>query len=235
MVDLTDELATLPTGSHCVSLHTTQDEAADHAASFLAGTPSEQAASYWVPTGGLLPLYRSKVGARRPDRVTSVRVLVGPQVERVEGKLRPVEQVLEFVGRHPEGVTAGAETISWYWTADDIRDHLEYEEWFQSLPRGRSRFLCPYDLRRVPAADAPEILAELGAQHTHVALSPSNDDIVQMLQVFVFGTFDRVPRQFEEAVAWAVESGFVTVRDADGAMSLTRSGVAAVSDWSNHD
>ena len=226
-----DSCGEVPVGGHCVSFHATQEEAADQAASFVAGAAPSQAASYWVPQPGLLPLYRDRMASMDARRVRSIRVLAGPQVHRVGQRLRPVEEVAAFVERHPEGVTGGAETISWYWTADDIKDHLEYEQWFQLQPRAHSRFLCPYDLRRIPADDALPILRELVGHHSHLVLSRGRDESIRLLQLLLFSDAREIPPWLASDLAWGLRSGYVTVGEHTGHLSMTTEGHQLLDAW----
>ena len=180
------DLIHLPMGSHCIAFYASQDEGAETAAEFLAGTPEGQAAAFWVADTALQSYYRDRVEEISPRHVGCVLVLDGEQVESDEGKLRPVDEVRTFVASHPDGVTGGADTISRYWTPGTFPEHVEYEAWFDAQPRDGSRFLCPYDLRRVPASEAPGLLRELGRHHSHASLSSSPEPAVRLLQLFVF-------------------------------------------------
>lgn len=222
----------LPQGSHCVSFHSTRDEAAHNAISFLAGTPAGQAASYWVPDPRTAGQYRQRLAIEFPDHVGCVAVLPHEQVEPVGGRLRPVNEVRAFLHEHPEGVTAAGETLSTYLTADNVPEHLEYESWFQEQPLGDSRFLCPYDLRRIPPDMAPQVLRELGAHHTHVVLSASRDAGVRLLQLFVFWTIDEIPEPLEGTLGWAWKSALVDLEKASRELELTSKGEGVVRDWS---
>jgi|SRR5579871_110154 len=228
---LLTSVAELPVGSHCLSFHASLDESADHAAEFLAGAPEGQAAAYWVADSALQSYYQDRLSEGAPDQVGCVMVLAGEQVHPVEGRLRPVPEIQEFVGAHPEGVSGAAETISLYWTPETVPDHLEYETWFDNQPRGHSRFLCPYDLRLVPAGDAPEILRELGRHHSHVVLSPSTEPAVRLLQLFVFETVPEVPGPLSETLEWAVENGYVRVQGDRQELGLTPAGNSVVEAW----
>ncbi len=228
---LLTSVADLPVGSHCLGLHASIDESADHAVEFLAGAPEGQAAAYWVADSALQSYYQDKLSQWAPEQVGCVMVLAGEQVHPVEGRLRPVEEVKEFVSQHPEGVTGGGETLSLYWTPDTVPDHLEYESWFDQQPRENSRFLCPYDLRLVPVPDAPEILRELGRHHSHVVLSPSAEPAVRLLQLFVFETATDVPAALAETLEWAVKEGFVRTDGPKGEMVLTSVGNDIVDAW----
>jgi hypothetical protein len=227
-----DDLVHLPLGSHCVSFHVSQEEAADHAASFLAGTPEDQAASYWVGDASLLPYYEEKLAETAPRQVGCVHLLETEQVAPEDGHLRPIPTVKEFVGAHPEGVTAAGETLSLYWTRETIPEHMEYEQWFDTLPRDDSRFLCPYDLRRVPPELAPSVLRDLGAHHSHAVLSASLEPAVRLLQLFVFATPSDLPDQLKDSRRWAEEHGLIAPTGPHEEMSLTEAGNQVVREWS---
>ena len=232
MPEVLDDLVHLPLGSHCVSFHASREEAADQAVSFLAGRPDGQAAAFWVADSSLLAYYDEKIAERAPEQVGCVHVLPHEQVGPVAGKLRPVEEVQEFLADHPEGVTGGADTLSLYWSPETIPDHLEYEAWFQQQPRDGSRFLCPYDLRRVPPESAPEVMRELGKNHSHAALSTSEEPAVRLLQLFVFGTAESLPSQLGETLTWARDTGLVEVGQPTDDLALTESGEEVVREWS---
>jgi len=232
MPELVDDLVLLPTGSHCVAIHVTREEAADHAVAFIEGSAPDRATSYWVDTPSLAAYYTELLKERSPQHVGCVHVLEREHIEPQGGHLRPVEEISEFLRANPDGVTGGADTISRYWSLEDLPAHLEYEEWFQAQPRDRSRFLCPYDLRAVPVEEAPEVLRELGFHHSHVALSSSPEPAVRLLQLFLFGETDRLPRELEGTLAWAVESGYLDPGDAGSEFALTASGDRLVREWS---
>lgn len=231
MAELVEDLAALPNGSHCVSFHVGPGEAADHAVSFLAGNPPGNAASFWVSDSELVPIYEEKLARVAPEQVGCVRALDHEQVERTGDRLRPVAEVTEFVKAHPEGVSGGADTITQYWAPPNVADHLEYEAWFDSQPRERSRFLCPYDLRRVPTEEAPSILRELGRHHSHVQLSSSSNPGVRLLQLFVFSTPTALPEPVREIFHWAVGQGYVEDRGPEAEFALTSAGRQLVSEW----
>jgi hypothetical protein len=230
-VVLTD-LRELPPGSHCVSFHTDVTEAADDAAEFLAGAPEGQAAAYWVGDTALQAYYQGRVAEEAPHQVGCVMVLSEEQVHPVDGRLRPIDTVVDFVRSHPEGVSGAGETLTLYLTPENVPEHLEYESWFDAQPRDGSRFLCPYDLRRVPPDQAPEILRDLGKHHSHVALSPSNEPAVRLLQLFIFETPADVPPPLAETLDWALRAGFVRRGDPDVPLELTPEGEALVEAWS---
>jgi hypothetical protein len=231
MVEVVEDASELPQGSHALSLFVTQREAAETAADFLAGAPADQAASYWVADERLLPMYQAAVGERAPARVDSVQVLDGPQVQKVGPELRPVEQVEDFVREHPDGVTGAGETITWYWTPEQVPEYLEYEQWFQEQARTSSRFMCPYNLRDIPAADAPEILRALGARHSHLVPTTSSVRTARVLQLFVFPTASEIPGRLREELDWAVREGYVSVPEETDVPELTSAGQDLLVDW----
>jgi hypothetical protein len=231
MPETVASLAHLPIGSHCVSFFVSREEAAAQAVDFLAGAPQGQASSYWVPDRETVAYYQNRLSGRSPDKVDSVHFLSTEQVQAREGKLRPVDEVLEFVGKHPEGVTAAGETLSRYWTPDTVPDHLEYEAWFDEQPRTSSRFLCPYDIRRVPPEQAPEILRTLGTHHSHTLLSDSTEPAVRLLQLFVFGSAPAVPNVLEPTLGWAVRGRLLEFEGDQYDLGLAPLGEKIVQDW----
>lgn len=233
MPKLVETLADLPLGSHALSLHVTANEAAENAARFVSGAPLGQSAAYWVPDSESAELCVRWFSELAPEHVGCVAILPHEQVEFVDDKLRPAAEIRAFVRAHPEGVTASGDTLSHYWTAATIPEHLEYESWFDAQPRDKSRFLCPYDLRMIPPHLASTVLRDLGAQHSHVALSQSPDAVVQLLQLFVFENIEELPPLQREFLEHAVEEGLVVVVEATGDFSLSRSGEALVSRWSD--
>ncbi|MCI4362713.1 MAG: hypothetical protein L3K13_00160 [Thermoplasmata archaeon] len=226
-----EDLAHLGLGSHCVSFHASRDEAKDQAVDFLAGAPDGQAASYWVGEPTLKDYYSEELARRSPDHVGCVFILPGPQVRWIEDRLRPADEVLEFVGAHPEGVSGAAETITQYWAPENVPDHLEYESWFQDQPRDHSRFLCPYDLRRIPPEIAPGTLRELGRHHTHVALSASREPAARLLQLFIFGSTEKIPVALRESLEWALKTGLVVDRGGPDGLTITPEGETIVREW----
>ncbi|HTW56257.1 MAG TPA: hypothetical protein VMG36_07470 [Thermoplasmata archaeon] len=233
MPEVVDLAAELPVGSHTLSLHASNREAKQHAVSFLAGTPPGQAASYWIGDGDQLPDYRAQLTAEAPEHVGCVAVLPHEQVtEQPDGHLRPAGEIQEFLHAHPEGISAGGDTLSLYWTDRTIPAHLEYEAWLSGQPYDRSRLLCPYDLRRVPPSEAPRVLRELGAHHSHVVLSGSGQPAVRLLQLFVFPDAARMPSALRETLDWGLKTGLVRLDATGRDLSLTTAGEEIVAEWS---
>jgi hypothetical protein len=230
--EVVGRLRDLPVGSHTISFFASQAEARDQAVDFLAGAPTGHTTAYWVSDPSLKDYYAEEIAASAPDHVGCVLVLPGEQVARTDGKLRPVEEVREFVTAHPDGVSAGAETITQYWAPQNVPDHLEYEAWFHEQPRDASRFLCPYDLRRIPPDLAPDALRDLGAHHTHAALSASKEPAARLLQLFIFGFVDAMPPQLRPSLKWALEVGLVEDRGRPAGLRLTAAGQETVRAWS---
>jgi hypothetical protein len=135
------------------------------------------------------------------------------------------------VAEHPEGVTAAAETLTRYWRPHNVQDHVEYEAWFNRQPWRNSRFLCPYDLRRIPPDAAPRLLRALASQHTHVVLSRAADPAGWLLQLFAFGAPEGLPEEMRSILDWADESGWVRVDTRSGELGLTAAGRHMVLDW----
>jgi hypothetical protein len=229
--ELLGSLSEAPLGSHSLCFHASEHEAAVHAAEFLAGTPEGQAAQYWVPDGEAATYYAQVVLERAPEHVGCIAVLPTEQVEPVDGKLRPVAPIREFLSEHGDGVSAGAETISRYWSLETVPEHLEYEAWFQEQPRDGSRFICPYDLRRVPPQVAPQVMRELGAHHSHVVLSGSEEPGARLLQLFLFDTVSDVPDSMDPTLGWAVKKGLLEWSDPDEAPYLSVVGEQVVREW----
>jgi hypothetical protein len=201
------------------------------AVSFLAGAPEHQAARYWVPSEELANEYNARVGQLVPGRGGLVRYLSTEQVEEREGRLRPVSDVTDFVEANPRGVTAAGETLSAYLNRDNIDAHLEYEAWFDALPRDDSRFLCPYDLRRLPVDQATEVLRSLGSHHNYVVLSRSTDPPIRLLQLFVFEKILEIPEPLEGTLGWAIRSDAVDIAGSPKALKLTRHGDEMLEEW----
>ncbi len=223
----------LPRGTHLLSLHVTAAEAARHAADFLTGTPSGQAASYWVVDEATKGSYQETLIRQSPEHVGCIAVLPHSQVAPSEGALRPSNEVRAFLDAHPEGVTAAGETITRYWSRDSIPDHLEYETWFQDQERGNSRFMCPYSLREIPPDLAPHVLRELGSHHTHVVLADSKEPGVRLLELFVFRKVHEIPSVLDGTLGWAVKRELVSIDRATNELSLTPAGDAIIREWSN--
>lgn len=225
------DLAELPVGSHALGLYSERSEAADQAVQFVAGAPPEMAATFWVPSPELAKKYNDRLAAVAPDRVGCVAALDHEQVTPVEGKLRPTQEVTDFLSQHPDGVTAGGDTLSLYWDSASMSEHLEYEAWFDQQPRMHSRFLCPYDLRSVPPEDAPDVLRDLGRHHSHVVLSSSSEPAVRLLQLFIFGSSAELPDRLHGDHRWALEHGYVEETKAPTALELTPVGRELVREW----
>ncbi len=232
MPEVVNDLVELPLGSHCISFHVSREEASEQAVSFLAGNLPGMAAMYWVTDATVADYYSDRLSAQAPNQVGCVAILNHEQVESVQGKLRPVSEVNDFIHAHPEGVSAAGETLTAYWTPENIPDHVEYESWFQEQPRSNSRFLCPYDLRKVPPEMAPKILRDLGAQHSHAALSRSPDPAVRLMQLFAFGTPAEIPSQLRDTYHWATQQGLIATSDPMEELTLTPKGEQVVADWS---
>jgi hypothetical protein len=232
MAELVDDLSELPRGSHCLSLHSSRGEGAQHAADFLAGTPPGQAASYWVVDSEVQREYRSAVQERAPLHVGCIAVLPHSQVELANTRLRPAAEVREFLRDHPSGVTASGETITHYWTRDSVPDHLEYETWFHAQGRDDSRFLCPYDLREIPPDLAPMVLRSLGAHHSHVMLTVSDEPGVRLLELFVFPHVEEIPEPLDATLGWAIKKGFVRLLESARELELSPEGDEVIRRWS---
>jgi hypothetical protein len=228
-----EDLADLPLGAHCLGLYADLEEDAEHAAEFVAGAPTWHATAYWVPDRGTSDRCTERIARDGPDHVGCVGILPGGQVEAVEGRLRPVEEIRAFLGAHPEGVSAGADTLSRGLTAGTTPDYLEYEAWFDVQPRDSCRFLCPYDLRMIPPQLAPAVLRDLGAHHSHVALSASESPAVRLLQLFVFARYQDLPAPLLADAEEATAAGLLTVDPATGTFELSERGVFLIEGWSH--
>jgi hypothetical protein len=225
------DLAELPQGAHALALYSDREEAAAHAVRFIRGAPPSAPVSYWVASSDLAQEYNDRLASVAPERVGCVAVLDHEQVDRIDGKLRPTREVIDFVSEHPDGVTAGGDTLSLYWDLDSVPEYLEYEEWFDEQPRTSSRFLCPYDLRTVPAEVAPAVLSRLAKHHSHVVLSSSTEPAVRLLQLFLFGSPEELPERLRGDLRWATDRDFVE-NPADGAtLELTPRGREVVREW----
>jgi hypothetical protein len=222
----------LPLNSHAVSFHVTWEEAAEHAASFLAGTPVGQPARFWAHAGSAVPVYADAVDLLAPQLRDSLYALTEEQVAASDGKLRPIPEIQRFFAAHPAGISAGGNTLSLYWNAENLPQHLEYERWVNEQPREASRLLCPYDLRRVPPERASEAMRALGASHSHVVLSDTDDREAQVLQLFLFESIEHLPRSLEEGYRAAVREGLVGIEPLRRSLDLTPEGVRAVREWS---
>jgi hypothetical protein len=226
----------LPKGSHAAAFYADRVEAAEQAAAFLAGAPEGQSARFWVPSDAAAQVYVEAAQMIAPSRVDSIEVLPTEQVEPTEGKLRPVAPVRAFLTEHPEGVTAAGGTISYYWNRESVPEHLEYEQWFnREIADGAgdaSRFLCPYDLRTVPAELAPRVMRELGASHSHVVLSATEEPGAHLLELFLFESTELIPSSLTDTLAWAIRDELVQIDPASHTFDLTRKGEHVVREWS---
>lgn len=223
---IVQDLSELPLGSHCLELHSSEDEAADHAAAFLAGADDPKATSYWVADDKLLAFNQDRMARRDPALPTVLHTLEGPQAVPTDGKLRPTREVIRFIRAHPEGVTAGAATITRYWSREQIPAYLEYEQWFHQQARDQSRFLCPYDLRRVPVDLAPTVLPELVSHHSHLTLSTGPHPMALLVQFLAFPSQARVPEDLRRALAWSVQEGLIELKGAERRPVLALKGEA---------
>ncbi|HTP54251.1 MAG TPA: hypothetical protein VML94_04705 [Thermoplasmata archaeon] len=218
------DLSQLPTGAHCLDLFSSEDEAAEHATAFLAGALDPDASSYWVAGNSLLAYCQEKASERDPSLSDRFHVLDGPQVLPTHGKLRPAPEVVRFLKAHPDGVTAAAATITEYWTREQIPGYIEYERWFDEQERSSSRFLCPYDLRKVPTDLAASVLPQLIASHSHVALSKYPNPASQMLQLLIFPQRDLVPSEFRPLLDWGLTERNLLWKATDDGLELTAQG-----------
>ncbi len=233
--ELISDLSKLPMGSHCLELFASEEEAADRAASFLAGAEDPKATSYWVADDRLVALNREHVARRDPRHEGNVHRLRGPQVVRREGVLRPTGEIIRFVRGHPEGVTGGAAAITGYWTREEIPAYLEYEEWFHRQARERSRFLCPYDLRKVPADLAAGVLPELARHHSHLVVSSVRQPASLLVQLLVFPSAGSVPKELRKVLNWAVREGLLGLEGHEKRPVLARKGVDLALAWQDFE
>ena len=231
MPQLVADLAELPSGSHAVSFYSAQSEAAEQAVRFLAGAPKDEPSSFWVTDPATAEEYNRRLETASPDHVGCVVAIDHEQVERVDGRLRPCAEVRAFLREHPGSITAGGDTLSQYMVPGTVPEHLEYESWFQEQPRRGSRFVCPYDLRRIPPAMAPSVLKELGKQHSHVKLSSSPEPAVRLLQLFIFGSEAEVPVLLQDDLEAARERGWVARDSPRAPLALTGAGREIVREW----
>ncbi len=231
MTQVLEDPADLPLGSHALSFHASAEEARDHAIRFLSGTPDGMTAIYWVPDAAASAEYNAKLADVAPSHVGCVLPLGHSQVDWVDGNLRPAPEIRQFLGEHPGGVTAGGDTLTKYWHDDHVDEQVEYEMWFDAQPREDSRFICPYDLRRIGTENPPELLGELGRHHSHVVLSSSAEPAVRLLQLFIFPTAGELPPQLGEDLDWATEQGYIAAGDPMSALRLTPAGQEVVREW----
>jgi len=223
----------VPLGGHVLSFYSSDREASDQAVAFVSGAPEGLASVYFVDRKETADDYNARLERESPNHVGCVLFLEHEQVVSDGAHLRPAAEVVTFLGQHPDGVSAAGDTISRYWDAGSLPQHLEYERWFQEQPRASSRFLCPYDLRRVPADEAPGVLGELGKHHSHVVLSSSAEPAVRLLQLFVFGTPGDLPKDLGPDLEWAQGEGFVHDAAADEPLVLTPEGRSVVREWAD--
>jgi len=232
MVQVLGDPADLPLGCHALSFHSSAFEAEDHAMRFISGSPPGIPAVYFVPDEATSGRYNEHLSDVAPEHVGCVMALGHEQVESVGGVLRPAREVRAFFETHQDGVTAGGDTMSMYLEPETVPAHLEYECWFDDQPRNGSRFICPYDLRRVPVDQAAEMLHELGQHHSHVVLSSSAEPAVRLLQLFIFGSRAEVPSEFREQVQWADDQHLIEEAESEETLRLTPEGRDIVSEWS---
>jgi hypothetical protein len=218
------DLSQLPTGAHCLDFFSSEDEAADHATAFLAGALDPEAASYWVAGDKLLAYCQEKAEERDPALAAQIHVLDGPQAVPTEGKLRPAPEIVRFLKAHPEGVTAAGATITEYWTREQIPGYIEYERWFEAQERSSSRFLCPYDLRKVPTDLADSVLPDLIAAHSHVVLSKLPNPASLMLQLLIFPQSELVPSEFRALLEWGLNERNLLWKETGDGLVLTPQG-----------
>jgi hypothetical protein len=233
MTEVLTDPGSLPVGCHALGLYSGPVEAEWQAVRFVSTAPRTAPPVFFVHDQPTADRYNSRLSKTAPDRVGCVVALGHEQVETVKGKLRPVREVQDTLSRHPEGMTAGGDTLSMYLTPESTPAHLEYEEWFDAQPRSGSRFICPYDLRNLPVESAPEILADLGRHHSHVVLSSSPEPAVRLLQLFIFGSRAAVPERLGEDVGWAEENGYIPSSTSNAPLTLTPEGQQVVCEWSD--
>jgi hypothetical protein len=233
MPEVMGDLAELPVGSHAVSFYSGREEAALQAVRFLSGTPEGTTAAYWVDDKRTADEYNRRLSEVAPEHVGCVVALGHEQVEPTGEKLRPAREVQEFLHDHSDGISAGGDTLSRYWSAESMPAHLEYEAWFDAQPRDGSRFLCPYDLRRVPAEEAPSVMRELGEHHSHVVLSSSPEPAVRLLQLFIFGRPTDVPERLRHDLDEARRNGWLEHARSRDPLELSSAGREIVREWSD--
>ena len=219
-----DVSSDLPRGSHAVAFYAGEEERAEVASRFISGAPVGQAVGFWVldfRTDGqdndrLGSRLRITWGASRRSarrRSSPARVAFGPW-PRFADSCRTTRRASR-AGRTPSRTTSRTRTPP---------SHLKYESWFQSLPREASRFLCPYALRRIPPESAPEIMRELGKDHSHVVLSSSPGPAVRLLQLFLFTSSAESPERAHAELRWARNRGSVYLARRRDTLELTPAG-----------
>lgn len=227
--EVLDDPADLPIGCHAFSFHASVEEAADHASGHLWNSPTIDQGAYWIGTGRPRAPYEEAILRRRPEMLTALRSLETPSTEATDGALRPIKEVVAWVENHPDGVVAAAETLSWYWDPIHAPMNIAYEQWFHTLERRHSRFLCPYDLRRVPIGVAGLVLPKLRRVHTHLVLSTDRRPEIRVMQLLAFQGESELP----ELLAGDMERGILEGhfdRGAPGAgLRLTPLGVRFLS------
>ncbi|MCI4327602.1 MAG: hypothetical protein L3K16_08245 [Thermoplasmata archaeon] len=187
----------------------------------------------WLRDERLRTYYDQWVGSEVPEHVGCVAVLDGEQGGTSDdGTLPRVGEISEFVRPHPGGVSAGGDALSHYRSPGNVPEHLEYESRFDRQPRAGSRFLCPHDLRSVPAECADEILGELGSAHSHVVLSSSHEPGARLSQLFLFSPVSALPVAFDESLGWAVRRELVDAGGSEHELQITSGGEVVVRDWS---
>ncbi|MDE1820185.1 MAG: hypothetical protein KGJ23_07420 [Euryarchaeota archaeon] len=207
-----DEPSRLPVGGHALSMFASDQEGADHAASFLSGGKEPASSSFWVGEASAFEVYQRAVERSAPRFVESLHALKGAHVEWVgtdRRALRPIPEVLQFLQEHPQGLSAGANTLSHFWSPTDMPAFLEYENWIQQLPHAEARLLCPYDLRRIPVASAPTVVSTLARRHDHLVLSRTQDPLLTMLELFLFRKEAEVPPSLRPALERGLEDRWV--------------------------
>ncbi|HXW67353.1 MAG TPA: hypothetical protein VEL82_05715 [Thermoplasmata archaeon] len=233
MAQVLTDPASLPVGCHALGIYSDASEQESHAVRFLSGAPAGTPAVYFVHDPKIAEQYNARLAHDVPDRAGSVVSLGHEQVEPDHGKLRPAKEVREYISHHPQGMTAGGDTLSMYLAPDTADAHLEYESWFDDQPRDASRFICPYDIRSIPIDAAPEILSDLGRHHSHVVLSSSPEPAVRLLQLFIFGTRADVPDRLGADLRWAQEKEYLRPAGARDSLELTDAGREIVREWSD--
>lgn len=223
----------LSVGSHSLCLYADAAEAAEKEARYLAGTPDGLFATFLVSGPARADAAMAQLRHAAPRLVLALQQFEGEHVEAVDGRLRPVRAIRELLAAHPEGVSAGADTFSSHWGPESVEAHLEYEQWFDGQARERSRFLCAYDLARIPAASLAETLDSLGRHHSHVVLSGSSEPAVRFAQLLAFGTPARVPVRLRENLLWAIEERYLRTLGPHDPLVVAVRGRDCFSEWAS--